>query len=35
MTGSKEGYRVTTDYDNGIQLVQSLGDVVQPPGREE
>jgi hypothetical protein len=31
----KEGYRVTTDYDNGIQLVQSLGDVVQPPGREE
>ncbi|MDB9292327.1 restriction endonuclease, partial [Halorubrum ezzemoulense] len=31
----EEGYRVTTDYDNGIQLVQSLGDVVQPPGREE
>ncbi len=27
----EEGYRVTTDYKNGVQLVRSLGDVVQPP----
>ncbi|WP_241987260.1 restriction endonuclease [Halorubrum sp. SD690R] len=32
---AEEGCRVTTDYENGIQLVRSLGDVVQPPGREE
>ncbi|WP_228841718.1 hypothetical protein [Haloarcula sp. CBA1127] len=23
-----EGYRVTTDYENGVQLVRSLGQVV-------
>ncbi|MFC7079472.1 hypothetical protein [Halorussus caseinilyticus] len=26
----QEGYRVTTDYENGVQLVRSLGKVVQP-----
>ncbi|SEH62940.1 Restriction endonuclease [Halopenitus malekzadehii] len=26
------GYRATTDYGNGVQLVQSLGDIVQSPG---
>jgi hypothetical protein len=30
----EEGYRVTTDYKNGIQLVRSLEDIVQPPERE-
>ena len=31
----EEGYRVTTGYENGIQLVRALADVVQPPGEEE
>ena len=31
----EEGYRVTTDYENGVQLVRSLGDVVQPPSKEK
>jgi hypothetical protein len=26
---------VTTGYENGIQLVRALADVVQPPGEEE
>ena len=30
----QEGYRVTTDYENGVQLVRSLGDVVQSPIEE-
>jgi len=25
----EDGYRVTTDYENGVQLVQSLGDIVR------
>lgn len=31
----EEGYRITTDYENGVQLVQSLGDVVRAPGERE
>lgn len=27
----EEGYRATTDYENGLQLVRSLGEVVQSP----
>jgi uncharacterized protein YegP (UPF0339 family) len=30
----QEGYRVTTNYENGVQLVRSLGDVVQSPIEE-
>ena len=26
-----EGYRATTDYENGVELVRSLGEVVQSP----
>ena len=31
----EEGYRVTTDYENGVQLVRSLGDIVQSPSKEK
>jgi hypothetical protein len=27
----EEGYRVTTTFENGVQLVQSLGDVISSP----
>ncbi|SFR38579.1 Restriction endonuclease [Halogeometricum rufum] len=26
----EKGYRVTTDYENGVQLIRSLGNIVQP-----
>jgi hypothetical protein len=31
----EEGYRATTDYENGVQLVRSLGEVVQSPREKE
>ena len=31
----EEGYRATTDYENGVRLVRSLGEVVQPPREKE
>jgi hypothetical protein len=34
VTQDEDGYRVTTDYENGVQLVRSLGDVVQSPAEE-
>lgn len=35
VTQDEDGYRVTTDYENGVQLVRSLGDVVQSPAEDE
>ena len=32
---NNEGYQVTTNYENGVRLVQSLGDVVQSPAMSE
>ncbi|TKX72463.1 hypothetical protein EXE40_03840 [Halorubrum sp. GN11GM_10-3_MGM] len=29
VTQDEDGYRVTTDYENGVQLVRSLGNIVQ------
>jgi hypothetical protein len=34
VTQDEDGYRVTTNYENGVQLVRSLGDVVQSPAEE-
>jgi len=34
VTQDEDGYRVTTDYENGVQLVRSLGDVVQSPAED-
>lgn len=31
VTQDEDAYPVTTDYENGVQLVQSFGDVVQSP----
>ena len=31
VTQDEDGYRVTTDYENGVQLVRSLGNIVQSP----
>jgi len=31
VTQNEGGYRVTTDYENGVQLVRSLGNIVQSP----
>ena len=31
----EEGYRATTDYENGVQLVRSLGEVVHSPALAE
>jgi len=31
VTRSEDEYRITTDYENGVQLVRSLGDVVHSP----
>jgi len=31
----EEGYRATTDYENGVQLVRSLGEVVNSPALAE
>ncbi|TKX47531.1 hypothetical protein EXE41_04715 [Halorubrum sp. SD690R] len=35
VTQDEGGYRVTTDYENGVKLVRSLGDVVQLLTEEE
>jgi hypothetical protein len=29
VTQDEDGYRVTTDYENGVQLVRSLGEIGQ------
>ena len=29
VTQDEDGYRVTTDYENGVQLMRSLGEFVQ------
>ncbi|WP_233139113.1 hypothetical protein [Halorubrum salipaludis] len=34
VTQNEDGYRVTSDYENGVQLVRSLGDVVQSPAED-
>ncbi|QAU11663.1 restriction endonuclease [Halorubrum sp. BOL3-1] len=34
VTQDEDGYRVTTDNENGVQLVRSLGDVVQSPAED-
>lgn len=30
----EDGYQVTIDYENGVQLVRSLGDAVQSPAED-
>ncbi|ELY78240.1 restriction endonuclease [Natrinema pallidum DSM 3751] len=32
---TEEGYRIVTSYENAVQLVRSLGEVVQPPEEEK
>ncbi len=34
VTQDGDGYRVTTDYENGVQLMRFLGDVVQSPAED-
>ncbi|TYT61728.1 restriction endonuclease [Natrialba swarupiae] len=31
---TEEGYRIVTSYENAVQLVRSIGEVVQPPEEE-
>ena len=31
---AEEGYRIVTSYENAVQLVRSVGEIVQPPEKE-